>query len=173
MREYFASTVRRLLRAPCSGFALVMLGCSGAAPPASSPSPLLREPLPALGRSLDGVMFDRTQLAGRVVVVKFFAKYCKPCEQTLPHAQQLHEEYPAVTFIGVSLDESTADLAATIQRYHLTFPIIHDRANLVSGRFRVREMPTTFVVDKEGRVHWVAGPEQAEQALDRALASLL
>lgn len=126
-----------------------------------------------MGRSLEGTMLERTQLAGRVVVVKFFAKYCKPCERTLPHAQQLHEENPEVTFIGVSLDKSTADLEAMIQRYHLTFPIIHDRANLVSGRFRVREMPTTFVVDKQGRVHWVAGPDHAEQDLERALASLL
>jgi hypothetical protein len=48
-----------------------------------------------------------------------------------------------------------------------------DRGNVLAGRFRVRDIPVTFVIDAEGVVRWIGGPEQDERDLERALSATL
>lgn len=151
---------------------LVACGTRSAAPPPSTDSPLLGKPLPRLAPTMTGARLAREQLLGHVVVIEFFAEYCEPCQRTLPSAQHLHEAHPDVIFLGVSLDERQSDLDATIRRHQLTFPIIFDRARVVAGRFRVAELPVTFVIHRDGHIHWVLGPDQAAADLERALDSL-
>jgi thiol-disulfide isomerase/thioredoxin len=148
-------------------------GCAARTPPVSAKSPLLGQPLPRLARTLEGTVLEGQQLLGRMVVVKFFAHYCKPCEKTLPQIQRLHELYPQVMFIGVSLDEHRDQLQVTIEQMGLTFPILFDPERLVAGRFRITELPVTFVVNRQGSIVWIAGPDQAEKDLQLALESLL
>lgn len=107
------------------------------------------------------------------MVVKFFAKYCKPCEKTLPGAQRLHQENPDVAVIGISEDESQADLDYLVRRYGLSFPIVLDRGNTIAGRFRVTALPATFITDKSGKVVWVGGEQQTEADLESVIGSLL
>lgn len=105
-------------------------------------------------------------------MVKFFAKYCEPCTRTLPAAEQLHRKHPKVAFVGVSEDEYPSDAEELIASYGLSFPVIYDRGNVLAGRFRVTEMPATFVVDRAGIVRWVGGPGQSEDDLTAALAAV-
>lgn len=163
---------RRELLATCLG--LCLAGCSSApAPPKSAPSKLLNQPLTRIGgRTLSGEAIDPATLRGRIVVLKFFAKYCAPCEKTLPGAERLHRENPDVALIGVSEDESRADLDYLIQRHGLTFPIILDRGNLIAGRFRVGELPASIVADRQGKIVWVGGERQSEQDLVAVVDSI-
>ncbi len=154
-------------------FALVvsLLGCGPAQPPASAESAMLDKPLPKLsGRTVAGKKVAKDALANKIVVVKFFAKYCKPCKKTLPEAQRLHESNDDVMFIGVAEDEFQADVQEMISTYGLTFPVIHDRANIVAGRFRVDQLPATFVADAGGNVRWVGTSSQSEGDLEAAIA---
>jgi len=150
---------------------LTTLSCSGggAAPP-SYPSALLAKPVPAFKRpTLDGGMFDTETARGKTMVVKFFAKYCVPCQKTLPKAEALHKDRSDVVFVGISEDESERDAREIKDNFGLTFPIVLDRGNVLSGRFRVRDMPITFVVSADGNVRWVGGPDQSEEDLARAI----
>ena len=47
-----------------------------------------------------------------------------------------------------------------------------DRGNVLAGRYRVTQMPVTFIVDAEGVVRWVGGPDQTEQELEQALRAI-
>jgi cytochrome c biogenesis protein CcmG/thiol:disulfide interchange protein DsbE len=147
---------------------LCLAACGGGALPPSAQSPLLEKPMPTIQRrAIDGRSVDT---AGRgPIVVKFFAKYCEPCKKTLPAAERLSHEHPNVAFLGVALDEYEADVQEMVKSYGLTFPIIHDRANALAGRFRVDELPRTFVVDKAGTVRWVGGSKQTESDLEAAV----
>lgn len=139
-------------------------------PPPSSPSPLHRRAAPTFQRdTLDGGHLDTDALVGTVWVIKFFAEYCEPCKRTLPEAQRLSRRYDDVVFIGVSEDERYDVAAGLARTYGLTFPIILDRGNVLSGRFRVTELPVAFVIDPSGEVAWVGGPEQDDKALERAI----
>jgi thiol-disulfide isomerase/thioredoxin len=141
--------------------------------PASSTSQLLRRPLPTFHRpTLDGSTFDTNAHGSRVVVVKFFAEYCKPCMKTLPAAEKLHRERPDVLVVGVSEDESPSVARDLVARHGLTFPVVHDPGNVLAGRFRVSEMPVVFVSGPGGEIAWVGGPEQREDALAQAVDSL-
>jgi cytochrome c-type biogenesis protein len=118
---------------------------------------------------VDGETFDTKVLKDRVVVVKFFAEHCIPCQRTLPAAEALHRDYPDVTFVGVSEDENERAIEQQVRKHGLTFPIVFDDGNVIAGRFRVSELPAAFVTDRQGRIAWVAGPGQTEDDLRLAV----
>ena len=157
-------------------FALLLGACgpkAGGPVPPSAQSPLRLKTVPDFNRpTLAGAKLDTTSLRGKVVVVKFFAEYCEPCKRTLPAAQQMHTKYGGrVAFVGVSEDESESTARRVVQAYGLTFPVVLDRGNVLAGRFRVSEIPVTFVVDAQGIIQWVGGPAHTESDLERAVAS--
>ncbi len=150
-----------------------LVGCGGAALPAGAESALLGKGLPDFHRpSLQGERVATGDLRGKTVVVKFFAEYCEPCKRTLPAAERLHRQHPEVAFIGVSEDEYASTAHAVGRSYGLSFPIVHDAGRALQGRFRVSELPVTFVADQQGTVRWVGGPAQNEGDLELALDAL-
>ena len=104
------------------------------------------------------------------MVVKFFAKYCEPCKETLPAAQQLSQQHRDVRFIGVAVDETAADVSVMVQTYGLSFPVLHDQGFLLAEMFGVSRIPATFVTDRAGVIRWVGGERQTEEDLKAALA---
>lgn len=159
-----------LARLVALGLFVLVTACASAPPP-SSASPVLEKTLPEFERPTVNAGTIDTRERGQVVVVKFFAKYCEPCKKTLPKAQRLSEEQPDVVFIGIAEDESASDVEALIATYGLRFPIVHDRGNVLAGRFRVTTLPATFVADAQGTIRWVGGPDMVdEDALESAIA---
>jgi cytochrome c biogenesis protein CcmG, thiol:disulfide interchange protein DsbE len=162
----------------CSALVLVLslAGCGGRQPasvPPSAASPLLGKSVPAFKRgTMAGTKVDTAALAGKVVVVKFFAEYCQPCRVTLPEAQALSQKHDDVVFVGIAEDEFEATVQQLVTQYDLTFAIVHDRGQILAGRFRVSEMPVTFVVDATGVIRWVGGPGQAKGDLAQAIAAI-
>ncbi|HEX8793437.1 MAG TPA: TlpA disulfide reductase family protein [Polyangiaceae bacterium] len=151
---------------------LVIAACGRPAGyPASAPHPLSGKPLPEIHHrtTLDGQPFDSAQLAGKPVLVKFFADYCVPCRETLPAAERIHEAHPDVVFVGIDEDETAETAHSLAQRYGLTFPVVHDESNVLSGRFRVSSLPMTFVTDRTGVVRWVGADGQTEADLRNAV----
>ena len=174
--RWYAGCVGVQLRA--SLFIATLLACAcggGAAYPPSTQHPLLAKPLPEIHhrQTLDGKPFDAAQLQGKAVLVKFFADYCQPCRETLPAAERIHEAHPDVAFVGIDEDESSETASALAQRFGLTFAVVHDQGNVLSGRFRVSAMPMTFVADASGTVKWVGGEGQTEDDLRRAVEAAL
>jgi thiol-disulfide isomerase/thioredoxin len=167
----------QLLPLPLLGL-LIPVACAhaglGPAPASdSAASAVLGATVPAFKRpSVQGPMFDTATAAGRVVVVDFFAAYCLPCQRALPAVERLARERRDVVFVGVSLDDDAGLAMRQVSRHRLTFPVVHDAGNVLAGRFRVTDLPATFVIDGAGRVAWVSGPGQSEGALDRAVAAV-
>src|SRR3954451_14493328 len=105
-----------------------------AAPPSSS-SRMLDVPLPAFHRpTLQGGTFDSAPAPGRVLVIDFFAAYCRPCQRKLPALEALHRRQPGLSIVGISLDETGDAARKSVARHHLTFPIVHDPGNVLAGR---------------------------------------
>ncbi len=158
-------------------FALVALlaACGGSTPPAAPPpstqSSLLGKPAPTFKRdAVDGTKVE-VATAGKVVVVKFVAKYCEPCIRTLPAIEKLHAKHPEIVIVGVSEDERESEARELVATYKLTFPIVHDNQQVLAARYRVRDLPVTYVLDGKGTVAWVGGPEKSEADLVAAIES--
>lgn len=122
--------------------------------------------------TLAGGRVSTSDSGGRTIVVKFFAKYCEPCKRTLPAVQRLHRARSDVLFIGISEDERMSEAQEIVGLYGLTFPVVHDRSNVLAGKFRVNELPVTFVADRRGIIRYVMGPGHREQTLERVLDSI-
>ena len=106
--------------------------------------------------TVQGGRFDMKAAEGRVILVKFFAKYCKPCHRTLPETEAIHRARGGhVLVLGIAEEEYRADVQAVIVRHRLTFPVIHDRGNVLAGRFRMSRLPSTYIADRSQRVRWV------------------
>lgn len=151
---------------------LVLTACSSpaAVAPPSSQSTLLGKAAPAFKRgAVDGTQVDVAANAGKVVVVKFVAKYCEPCTRTLPAIQKLHTRRPEIVIVGVSEDERESEARELVTSYQLTFPMVHDSQQVLAARYRVRELPVTYVLDGRGTVAWVGGPDKTEADIVAAI----
>src|SRR4051812_37126386 len=91
-----------MLRELLVALSLTVAACGGGvrqAPP-SSASSLLGKEAPAFKRAaLDGHEIDIAAARGKVVVVKFVAKYCEPCKKTLPAIEKLHVQHPEIVVV--------------------------------------------------------------------------
>lgn len=94
---------------------------------------------------------------GQVLLINFWASWCGPCRQEMPLLEALHQRYEPLgfTLLGINVDEDSALADKFLQGMPVSFPILYDRTNSVSKAYDVIAMPTTVIVDREGRVRFV------------------
>jgi len=94
---------------------------------------------------------------GRVVLVNFWATWCAPCRKEMPHLNKLYEKYRASGFVllGVNVDDDTSKAAAVATQLGLTFPVLLDSEKKASRLYDLNAMPSTVLVDRDGRVRYV------------------
>ena len=90
----------------------------------------------------------------RVVLVNFWATWCKPCEEEMPSMQRLYDAFRGQPFemIAVSVDEDAAEVEAFRERMALSFPIVLDPKQDVSRRYQTTGFPESLLIDGAGRV---------------------
>jgi peroxiredoxin len=93
-------------------------------------------------------------LRGRVVLVNFWATWCKPCEEEMPAMQRLYEALagPGFELLAVSVDEDPALVERFRERLGLGFPILLDPEQRVAHAWQTFRFPETLLVDAEGSV---------------------
>ena len=122
--------------------------------------------------NLDGERVSRDSLAGKVVVIDFWATWCGWCFKGLPNLQQVYKEYrddDRVAIVAVSTDEpdvSNNDLTAKFAEAGLTIPILRDVAQQVQTMFDVQGLPSMFVLGPDGSVQSIDVGFQPQLALD-------
>lgn len=106
--------------------------------------------LPALG---DGER-ALAELRGRVVLLNFWATWCKPCEDEMPSMQRLYRELagPGFELLAVSVDETPEPVAEFVRRFRLGFPILLDPDKRAAEAYQTYRFPESFLIDAEGRV---------------------
>ena len=103
---------------------------------------------PALGGGLTG----SAALEGRVAVVNFWASWCGPCRKELPALAGLSKRNPELAVLAINVDRDVAAAERFLGGQAPPFPVLLDPQSKEAGRFDVVSMPTTFLVDPEGRV---------------------
>lgn len=121
------------------------------------------DPVPAFTlTTFDGQTFNVADHTGKVIVINFWASWCKPCEQEARELEQAYQHYKdsgEVVFVGLAYVDTEPNSLAYLERFGITYPNGPDLATKVSQTFRVRGVPETFVVDKQGRLaYFKAGP---------------
>lgn len=102
----------------------------------------------------DGSNLRLAEQRGEVVMINFWASWCGPCRQEMPHLNALSEEFKPMGFklLGVNVDEDMNDARQAIDRLKIEFPVLFDSENSVVEMFRVDAMPTTVIIDRDGNI---------------------
>lgn len=124
---------------------------------------------------LDGQHVALASLIGqRPVYLKFWATWCKPCREQMPHLEAAYKKYGdrvAVFAVDLGLNDAMETVRAFRSEHALTVPVAFDGDGSLAERFRVMVTPQHILIDRSGVVRFVG--HEASPELDRALESLV
>jgi peroxiredoxin len=113
------------------------------------------QPAPAFKlTSTGGQPLSLDAFRGKVLVVDFFATWCTPCKESIPHLIEMNRRYGAqgLAIIGMSVDEDGEKLVRQfVAERRITYPVTL-AGDAVSADFGIRSVPVMFVIDKKGHV---------------------
>jgi peroxiredoxin len=131
------------------------------------------------GTLLGGGGFSSTELAGDVAVLNFWGSWCPPCRVETPEFQEVYAEVRdrGVSFLGLNVKETSEQFAqAFVDSEGIEFPSLYDPRGEVALAFRdypANAIPSTIVLDRDGRVAAVYTGEVAQEDLRAVLDRLL
>lgn len=118
-----------------------------------------------------------SDLSGKVVVINFWASWCKPCEQEAADLQRAWEQYEPtgqVVFLGVDYVDTEPDARVYLKKFGITFPNGPDLATRISQYFRIKGVPETYFIDRDGVLRYVqVGPFTSLQQIQNIIEPLL
>jgi len=106
-------------------------------------------------KDLDGRKVGLKQFKGKVIFLNFWATWCSPCKEEMPGLEALHQKFREKSFdlLTISVDyEGLKPVQEFINKHHYTFPVLLDPNGVVLDLFQVTAIPTTFIIDKKGRM---------------------
>jgi len=131
--------------------------------------------------SLNGGTVDHQQLAtrdllGKVILVNFWASWCRDCRPEMPVLERLHRELgrQGFTVIGINAREARDVVHRYARELGLTFPLLLDPDGKLNTLYGVVGLPTTFILGRDGRAVGLAvGPREWDSPSARALLQAL
>jgi len=103
---------------------------------------------------LDGRAVSSDAWKGKVVIVNFWATWCGPCRAEVPDLVELQEKYhDTLQVVGVSEDEAPPEqVKRFVTEHHVNYPVVMTSAQLSKLFPGVHALPTSFILDREGRL---------------------
>jgi thiol-disulfide isomerase/thioredoxin len=135
-------------------------------------------PVPAVEiQTLDGKPFSLSSLRGNVVVLDFWASWCLPCRASFPFLNTLQalDGPRGLRVVGLTLEENNDSVSAFLDSMSPVFSIVRDPSGRAGLAFDVVAIPTTFLLDREGRVaaRFEGGDRSLHSAIENAVEKLL
>lgn len=128
------------------------------------------------GLDMDGRPFDLSELHGNVVVVNFWATWCGPCRAEIPGFIDLQDEFRGrgVVFVGAAMDEGGFDVVRPyVEKHGINYTQVLGDGSLARRFGGTGVLPTTFLIDAEGRIRYQHEGLLLKVALRPALKELL
>lgn len=106
-------------------------------------------------KTLDNASVKISDLKGDVVYVDFWATWCPPCRKSFPWMEEMHQKYKDLGFkvVAVSLDTKRAVIDQFLEKMTTHFTIAHDPSGESANAFKVKGMPSSYLIDRKGNIH--------------------
>ncbi len=124
---------------------------------------------------LEGKQQSLSQYRGKVVLVNFWATWCKPCTTEMPAMQATYDKLREKGFVVLAVNEleDEAKVREHIKQHGHTFPVLMDRDNKVANQFGVFGLPVSVFIDEKGVVQeYIKGGLLTEQVILDAVARI-
>jgi len=157
---------------------LLAVAAAWSAPAALAAAPAAGAAAPDFSlRSLDGRNLRLKEQRGQVVLINFWATWCGPCREEMPLLDKLHAKYKDLgfTLLGVNVDDDPQAARSLAGKLGVHFPVLLDTDKQVSRLYDLNSMPSTVLVDKDGKVRFLHRGYRAgyEQAYEQQIRELL
>jgi cytochrome c biogenesis protein CcmG, thiol:disulfide interchange protein DsbE len=99
-----------------------------------------------------------SELRGKVVLLNFWASWCKPCEQEAPHLEEAWEYYRSnkdVVFLGIDYVDTEPAARIFLKKFRNSYPNGPDTGTVISQLFRIKGVPETYILDTQGVIRYV------------------
>ncbi len=103
----------------------------------------------------DGKTLKLSDLKGKVVILDFWATWCPPCRKGIPDLIDLKKRYGSkgLEVVGISVDQETKpDVVPFMKDYGINYPVVYGDNSVVMNYGGIRSIPTSFIIDREGKV---------------------
>lgn len=128
-------------------------------------------------RDLHGKVHDLAAYRGQVVLVNFWATWCEPCRDEMPAIQRLDNKLAGKPFVvlAVNVDEPRSRIHRFLSRMPLDFPVLIDEGKAATTAWKVRVLPASFIIGRDGRIRYSLVGELAwdHQSVVSLLAELM
>jgi thiol-disulfide isomerase/thioredoxin len=126
--------------------------------------PADRKAFPMLsGTALDGTTLDMASLKGKVIVVNTWGSWCENCREESPYLERVYEEYKdkGVAFVGIDTRDDSSQAKAFVTDQKIQYPSLVDGDDeqllpKLVGIMPLQAVPTTVIIDRDGKVAWRA-----------------
>ncbi|HVP80957.1 MAG TPA: TlpA disulfide reductase family protein [Thermodesulfobacteriota bacterium] len=105
-------------------------------------------------KSFDGQEITLSQLKGKVVLLDFWATWCGPCRESIPHLIQLYKNYREKGFevVGMNIDKGDGEAVRRfVKSMDIPYPVVIAPEDLVR-KYQVTGIPASFLIDKQGKI---------------------
>jgi len=141
--------MKRLIVGMCVCIGVVgILGMAARPPVVGSPAPEI-----AL-KDLQGQEVGLSDLHGKIVLLNFWATWCKPCKEEMPAMQAAYDKLRSEGLVVLAVNEleDAGKVAEHIRTHGHTFLVVMDHDNRVANRYGVVGLPASFLIDRQGIV---------------------
>ena len=125
--------------------------------------PPTKDPVRINLKDLNGNNISLSDFNGKIVFLNFWTTWCPTCRIEMPSMEKLHQKLKNKDFamVTINLQESASQVKAFFKEFKLTFTALLDSNGEVGASFGIRAIPTTYILDKTGRIIGLAnGPRE-------------
>ncbi|MBB5323474.1 peroxiredoxin [Anoxybacillus tepidamans] len=123
---------------------------------------------------LNGKTHRLSDYRGKGVFLNFWGTWCKPCEKEMPYINRQYAVYKkqGVEVLAVNVGEPKLSVQKFVDRFGLTFPVVIDREDQVMNAYEINPLPTTFLIDKDGKIKQIITGTMTEEMVKQYMESI-
>ncbi|MFQ5457351.1 MAG: TlpA family protein disulfide reductase [Myxococcota bacterium] len=144
------------MRAFAAGLLLILAAIAGVTACGGSPAPPEANLMPEISlEDLAGKEVPLSRYRGKILLVDFWATWCAPCEESIPHLVKLQERFRDQGFdvLGIALDVGGAKVVGPfVKKRKVNYPVLLGDEGTARAFGGIMGVPTSFIIDRDGRI---------------------